>query len=1704
MKVTQRILACVMAVILAFGVVQIPVLANAVGQGEVVPDVEVTISDSSRVDATLWFNVSSNDPFQYDPAWSKRYVALSGGVYLGTELREDAQLIKLTASEYIIFFENGMTPAKGTTVKLDGIFGDRDGVQTSKVKFGPMYFEYNGNSNWYTYSQEVAGVNTSGTDSTFWLDVTPADSMSYDSPNWTYQYGALYGGVYVNGTLNASAKLVKLYASRYIIYFGSGFSLTNGTKVKVDGIFGSASSAVKIVSDTYEYDGTWVKFEETTEPVEIYDSAREDSTLWFRVSADDNLPHSANWDYKYAALSGGVKVDGQTRSDALLVKLYESEYIVHFENGLTPVAGTIVEIEGTFGNSTQSEVFNKATFVYDGNNNWHMYKDEVYFNGVSREDTNLFFVVNPSDALPYTENAWTHYLPLYGGVYVNGELNSSIQLEKLGANEYLIYWGTTLTPTSGMKVKIDGIFGNDTYAAKITSPVLEYKRGTWGVEVVVPEIVATVTVNNDSRNNSGQTNSFFFTVDPSDPLESDLNWNKRYYPHSGGVYVDGVLNENIQIIKLDATLYLVYLKDYNITPVKDMKVTIDGVFGDANCAVEYKPTTFEYRGNGQWKLEGDLDEEDLTKDDIKVYDLYDFIEVSQVEVPASNPYALGQVKENANVGFQTHVKKPDYTMDEQDITFGFAKDLKTDVWADSGYQIVVRPQLGQIILRSGVDTTLMTIHTDAVKDAFDLEYGIANLRDDKDKVVARKVYVKVNGTELISYLDENLDYTLGTYLPIYAHKMSVVLESITHKGYTLVEKKPQVQDVSELHDGLGKVETSSGSGTYIGQSKTSTNIGLKAKIKLNTTFDTYTVERQDNMLFAFSKEQQQIWDAAGTGYQVEIRPGQVLVKCDVDTVVATFSCEIPKEFVLEIGTCDVDVYKDGKYAKAYGRKVYVKIDDKEVASWMDRDLQRVLGKEVLFYQSGSVDATISSLVSTKYLVREDNKVYDLNDASQYAEVHLKSGTTTQLGTLPKTTEVAFKTKVKMDPKSTEFKIAMSKTSEKDFWDADASGWQFGFKPTLGQVLLIYGTDTVAVTKGVTYPESGEFVLEIGQRKVTYNDGKAYGREIYIKIDGKEVASWIDKDTSRKLGNYVLAYVGNGADVTMYTLYDTTTLPVTYVVNGEETKSCSYIELNSKVVVGKSNKLVLTVKKDLTKRVEIQGFSFNDTVLEAAKVLNEYTYVLESPKKGDSLRVELKVSDLRTDEAQIFDLYDLTGQGILTIESGKACMIGNILGENGKIGANTAVRFRLTLPQAFNQFRVTLLGDAGGLWSYHGTLFSIVPGKGRICHPLNENLLETQDCDIFQPGSTFIVEMGIVKCYENGVYKYDRSYIKAGDSVETLETVVYYDSTQRGRYGTTVCSYGNDVPDQPFVLSSLKDIKTIRDVSSKAEKEKIAKILTVSTDRYALYYPETVVAGDSASIKFYTQEGMKLNKFTVNGSDVTAKVTVAKDGAYLYDLKDIKSNVQFAYQIGVDDTKYSITAKSAEHLEFVISADSVPAGGRAKILVKAQKGYVLETVTINGTDYTEYFVYDKAEKGWIYELSGIRQNLEIEGKAVAKQYRIKVNGAEHADVTFGGDIQKELLPAGGTLELTISPEKEYKIRSVSVNGEQYGIKDGVLKIQSFYTNDDTVEIEIELQEGEGVAIGVMGTVFAVGGGIIVLLLMGIGFFFWRRKREGRKG
>ena len=921
----------------------------------------------------------------------------------------------------------------------------------------------------------------------------------------------------------------------------------------------------------------------------------------------------------------------------------------------------------------------------------------------------------------------------------------------------------------------------------------------------------------------------------------------------------------------------------------------------------------------------------------------------------------------------------------------------------------------------------------------------------------------------------------------------------------LREQNYIVQDISELKMGLSEFAIKPGV-QLIGDAKQGTNIAIRSIVSINKEATEFN--------FGFSKFDG-MWD--GAGWQVWMRPkfNQVYLAHGETDWQVTGHYEFTKtEFIVEIGTVDMHEYIDGVDQGLYCRKIFLKIDGEEVLSYKDTNLNRNVGKKLYVLNSqDAVNGKLISLTSEGVALRElQPTVYDYYDLTGFAADTVAGGETILLGETKNSSNTAVRMRMTLSGDATEVRLALAKQQKDNFWDEAGSGWQVWLRPKWDTAYIAHGTNEHEVIK--PFPYAGTYTVEMGVRDVILEkDGKKIGnycRRVYLLINGEEIASWEDMNFGRPLGNCVMLLTSQDSQVSLSTLKKTAKVPVETVVNGETVDSSEFVEVINQVVSGQPSKISVLYHSDYNNKVKLKGLYLNGTLLQPIESDDgKQVYALEAPTDADQLRVELEVKTLTVDEpVQIFDLFDTSGKAAIEVKGKQyGVSLGAMVKEEGQAEVNSAVRFRLQLPNQFNQIPIGILGDVSTLWGNSGALFQITPNQVHFCHPASMTRLSSFASSWFAPGNNVCVELGIVKCYENGLYKYDRWYIKAGENQDTMEMVAWYDSVERGHYGGHFSCNGTDM-EESYFLYSLKDIYTITDASSEENKAQLRTYARWGENVPELYFPgalegysDAVSASKVGVISFFTKPGTKLSAFTVNGVDVTKDVQISADGAYCYTITELKSHVSFAYEIAEDSTVHTVTVEAAPELDVTIDQTQVLTGGDIVLTITAQKGFVPQ-IMANETDVTQLLRLDSETGIWSCTIRSIRVDTNIKAEAVERSYILSVQEDAHCKLTFSGDVADGKLPFGGTLELTANIADGYYVEYILVGDQKLSVdQDGRLVLDRVYEDTQELVIQCAVRQSSDATTGQKNmTVVWVSVGSVCALAAVIGVFLVRGKAK----
>ena len=1512
-----------------------------------------------------------------------------------------------------------------------------------------------------TLSNDDVRNQAGGCTGGFYFYVSPADALPSDVTNWSIRYSMTTGGIYLNDTLVSGAQLVKLTGNLYYVAFdGCGITFAADDVVKIVGTVTSGDYTVEYTEAAFQYDGSgnWAGY---TAPVgNTFTLSESDPGGWqgnlsrYIIWLDDDISGE-----KTALGTVQLLVDGETKN--VETALIDGRYLLILNSGcgISALGEHTVKITagqamGGYTAANDEVFYTHSDGSITADNTVPAPEEKTITLGVQESNPGSWQQDQSRYLVWLTDNlTGTRVDPGTVSVTVDG-------VEKTAAtalvnNQFVLL----LNASCGITAKGDHtvIIHKDSYFGeyKVAEDVIFYTtlEGPIVVDTPAPaEKTITLTVQEGNPGGWQQDQSRYLVW-----LTDDLT-GTRVDPGTVSVTVDGE-EETAATALVNNQFVLLLNASCGITKMGDHTVIIhkDSYFG------EYKVTQ-----------------------ELAIYTYADGAVSNQppAQIPGpSETVTVGDDIRNHQGSCTDHIW---FTVSPAD---GLPHNLEADTCkygAAEGGGIYFNGELigGTIVkkLENLYYLNLSSVSPITPGDVVTL-----------DGVFGNADYAVRFEKQSFVYLGDG-NWELGDYLR------------------DLREQNMTVQDVSELKMGLSEIKLQTGSQTLIGEAVSSTNIAIRTKINLS--------KNMTEVKLGFSKIDG-MWDIEESGWQISLMPktGEIKMFHDMSSLQTMAAYPFTDgEYTVEIGSVNVHEYIDDVDQGIYCRKIFVKINGEEVLSYQDTDLSRNLGKKLYVYTSADVeDCKLISLTSTGVTLRElEPVVYDYYNISGFAGITAEGSTTSCLGSIDATSNYAVRLHMNPGTDASELKMAIGKVDPERFWEIQESGWQLWMRPASGQVFLAHSMSTWEVMVGHKFSDS--YIVEFGVKdQVVEKNGErvsTYCRVLYVKIDGKEVARWEDTNFDRPLGEYVLLYCAVDSGTEISTLNDTATLPVEFTVNGETAQQPEFVQVSSKVVVGRSSGISVTVKSDPYCKAVLDGVYYNGEKLEPIEAVDgKYTYTLEAPQEGDTLKVELTAKTLTVDEPEnVFDLFDLSGQAVLHVPERQTAHLGMMVTKDGQAAANSAIRYSLTIPQSFNHIPLTILGDNPGLWGNHGAMMEITPSQLHFCHTATSSRLASFSSELFAPGSTVCVEFGVVKCYENGVYKYDRWYVKAGATEETMELVGWYDSLERGSYGGHAVCYGVDFGGD-YDMYSLKETYSITDASTQENKDLLRTYTQLQYTLPELFFPGRAEAYTDASaaenpvqIKFFTKPGTSLKKLTVDGEDVTASVVIGESGAYCYTVSKLEKDIEFSYEIGQDDTKHSISVEADSDLQVSISQEAVITGGDVTVSVTANVGFV-PTLTANGTDITDRLSLNENTGVWSVTLKAIRADTNIVGTSQVKDYEIVLTQPENGNVTLGGDVLNGKLPIGGRLELILTPDDGCYNQSVTVNGKAVTVdSDGKAVLEAVYMDAESLDIQAVFVKPESVqqnADSATDLILWIGiGAVAVIVLAAV--LLLGRKKKGKEG
>ena len=637
-------------------------------------------------------------------------------------------------------------------------------------------------------------------------------------------------------------------------------------------------------------------------------------------------------------------------------------------------------------------------------------------------------------------------------------------------------------------------------------------------------------------------------------------------------------------------------------------------------------------------------------DEAKVYDMSELSKGKKEEIISGN-YAnsLGELPTTENVAVSFNMTKP--TSLNWNVKHCFLNTTGMSYNNAGGYYIYYHYQGSNEIRIESLDGT-----GSYSKVAYDwnqgtskqVEVGSVNVYSDAEKQsqVAKKVYVKIDGTVVLEHMDTTFaNATYGKYVSV-----PVVDGNFgTNSGRVRTNYSfdtAMVYDMQELSNKITEETIGNTAADYaksLGALPSAENVAISFTMTKPTGLNWNVKQTFFNTTGKNNND--------GGGYRVFYHyQGKAKIRIEKDGYAGTAYSEAAYDFAqgatkkVEVGT--VNVYADAEKQTQVGREVYVKLDGTVVLSYLDTDFTNgIMGKYVSVPVVDGTIAANSGSIHTGYFF-DTATVYNMSQLSEYKTEDVIDGTYEKsLGKLPSAENVAMSF-IMTKPTGINWNVKQSFMNTTGTNHVADGGYYIYYHYQGADQIRIEARDKEGEIRGYrsvnyNFAQGTTQKVEVGAVNVyaDYQKQTKIGQQVYVKIDETVVLEYVDTNLENgNIGQYVSAPVVDGTftensgritttydnayDVSIYRSNAPYTYPSkeTYVFAGWYTDKDFTIPLATDVKTGIAfakfvKKSVLSVKGQLSTGVSADDKTTNLRVLTSVDTL-DYESVAFTVKFGD--------------------------------------------------------------------------------------------------------------------------------------------------------------------------------------------------------------------------------------------------------------------------------------------------------------------------------------------------------------------------------------------------------------------------------------------------------------------------------------------------------
>ena len=348
-------------------------------------------------------------------------------------------------------------------------------------------------------------------------------------------------------------------------------------------------------------------------------------------------------------------------------------------------------------------------------------------------------------------------------------------------------------------------------------------------------------------------------------------------------------------------------------------------------------------------------EEGVAEAEITTFDFYDIANRSSMTITEHSDAIGNRWGQSLGTG-RTENMSVKMQVDTGEATsgaykLGLCKSNGSNLWDGAGYYFEI-DLTGTITFYRGNDWSHQAGVTIPTGEPYVLEYGIVNITNAGNTVMAKRIFVKINNVEVYSYTDKDMTVTCGDQLSIYSDVLPITLSTVISEATPIQYDFYDITNQSSMTITAHTDAIGNRWGQSLGTGRTE-NMSVKMQV------DTGEATSGTYKLGLCKSNGSNLWDGAGYYFEINLAGTITFYRGDAWSGQAGVTIPTGEPYVLEYGIVNITDASDNS---VMAKRIFIKINNVEVYSYTDEDMSVTCGDQLSIY-SDVLPITLSTVMN---------------------------------------------------------------------------------------------------------------------------------------------------------------------------------------------------------------------------------------------------------------------------------------------------------------------------------------------------------------------------------------------------------------------------------------------------------------------------------------------------------------------------------------------------------------------------------------------------------------------------------------------------------------------------------------------------------------------------------------------------------------------